>query len=139
MLHSGALFFGFAFQRIPAFQSVGNEHLLNRSVFAQAMDVRSYLEAFLLEDRFVGIFFVACHVIVGMVAGYHHHGHQGYVLNFFRFQFRNYVFQGRPAFNAVNVDVAFVQAVEAILYYGLVSVGRMGRAMGHYQNGVSLA
>ena len=80
-----------------------------------------------------------CHVIVGMVAGYHHHGHQGYIFNFFCFQFRNHVFQGRPAFNAVNVDVAFVQAVETVLYYGVVSVGRMGSAMGHYQNGVSFA
>ena len=79
------------------------------------------------------------HVVIGMVAGDHHHGHEDDVLDALGFQLGNDCIQMGPAFDGVDADIAQVSCIEAVLDDGVISIGRMRRAMGHDQDGVFLA
>ena len=63
------------------------------------------------------------HVVIGMVAGDHHHGHEDDVLDALGFQLGNDCIQMGPAFDRVDVDIAQISCIEAVLDDGVISAG----------------
>ena len=75
----------------------------------------------------MGIVISAGHIVIGMVAGDHHHRHEDDVLDALGFQLRNDRIQMGPAFDGIDEDIAQISGIEAVLDDGVVGIGRMRR------------
>ena len=74
-----------------------------------------------------------------MVAGDDHHGHDGHVRYALGLEHRNDRIEVGPAFDGIDEDLPQAGRVKAALQDGIIGVGRMGRAVGHDQDGIGLA
>ena len=102
------------------------------------MQIGRNFKAVTFQNGFVRIFIVACHIIVGMVACYHHGGHNGNVLNVFGLQQRDDGIKMRPSFYRINIGVVKAELKQAVLHNGVISVGGVRRAMCQKQYGATL-
>ena len=94
------------FQGIPGFISPFDEHLADRFIFSQAMDIGCHFESFFFQDALMGIVISAGHIVIGVVTGDHHHGHKDDILDALSFQLGNDRIQMGPAFDGIDIDIA---------------------------------
>lgn len=66
---------------IHGFYSPGGVKAPDLFIFSKTMDIGGDSEAFTDEDILMGIGVIAGHVVIGMVTGHQHGGHEGYVMD----------------------------------------------------------
>ena len=116
---------------LDALREVLNNKIANGFQFAQSLHDAFHFETFLFEYGFPGIFFVAGHVVIGVVAADDHQRFEDNSLIAVFLSSRHDVVQGRSRFDGAHEAVLQTHLVKGALHGSIDAVGSGFGAMTH--------
>lgn len=111
------------------------DKLLNIGKLTETADNAFDLKAFVFEEGLPGIFLIACHIIVGMVACNDHQGEQDYLLIAAFLDESDNIFNAGGSFNGADEIIVMTGSGHLFLNLGIGGVGFMLCTMSHVNDG----